>query len=554
MPERRRHHSDPGSDPGNDSSNDPGNDSVGDSPGPVSSRESRAGAGWECAEPGSFHRLMPPGARPLSWLSPVPLLKSRNDLLARAFADPTNAARREWVDGQVATGVDPDFTVRATADRERAAFLVLGDPGEGDASQYCLVPGLLNRGADTDFLCIASDVIYPAGGVNEYETKFYRPYERYPAPIYAVPGNHDWYDGLHGFMRHFCGARRERKPRPDPAAEGQRSRVQRALHLLRRLVWCLVWRLVWRAPPAADEEKIERMRELRGHPGQRARQPGPYFALEAGPLLLVGIDTGITGQIDREQGAWLERVSRSSTKPKILLTGTPLYADAQRRPVPIEGTDTSVDDIVREPAHRYLAAIGGDRHNYQRYPVRMGTGRTIQYIVSGGGGAFLHDTHAIPYVDLPGVSEGDFRCYPLRSDSLSMLSQTYRRKLGWLLGDVFVPPDQAAAMLAQQHGQAPVREGDRGVAVSPATRRGYCIVTRLPRRFPGMLQEYVQRFFDRNDPPLFRSFLRVDASADEITIRCFAATGCRAHEVDPPLEDTVRCVRDASGEWRWEPA
>lgn len=524
MPERRTHRDDSGE--------------------PVSSRDSRAKAGWECAEPGSFHRLMPPGARPLSWLSPVPLFKSRNDLLARAFGDPTNAARREWVAGRLAAGVDADFTVRAHAGRERVSFAVTGDTGEGDASQYCLVPGLLNRAADTDFLCIASDVIYPAGDVNEYETKFYRPYERYPGSIYAVPGNHDWYDGLHGFMRHFCGVSRPgRASRPKPAAGKSRSLAERAL-----------LRLLWREPPAADEDEIARMQELRGRPEQRAHQPGPYFALDAGPLLLVGIDTGITENIDAEQGAWLERVSRSSPKPKILLSGTPLYADARRRPVPIEGTDTTVDDIVREPAHRYLAAIGGDRHNYQRYPVRLAGGHTIQYIVCGGGGAFLHDTHDIPYVDLPGVSEDNFRCYPLRGDSLSMLSQIYRRKLGWLLGDVFLPPEQAAAILAERYGCTPVRETHRDVAVSAATRRAYRIMTRLPRRFPGMLQEYVQRFFDRNDPPLFKSFLRVDAGAEEIGIRCFAATGCRAHEVEPPLEDAVRCVRTAGGDWRWESA
>lgn len=508
----------------------------------MSSRASRASAGWGCAEPGSFQHLLPPGARPLSWLSPVPLFKSRNDLLARTFGDPTNGARREWVTAQVAEGVDPDLTIRTDAGREEISFLVTGDTGEGDASQYCLVPGLLNH-ADTSFMCITGDVIYPAGGANEYETKFYRPYQRYPAPIYAVPGNHDWYDGLHGFMRHFCGARRRGRSTDGEGAAPRRSLPERVL-----------LRLLWREPPAPDERKIERMQALRGRPEQEAHQPAPYFALEAGPLLLVGIDTGISDTIDGEQGAWLERVSRSSPKPKILLTGTPLYADARRRPVRIEGTDTTVDDIVCEPGNRYLAAIGGDRHNYQRYPVRLGDGRTIQYIVSGGGGAFLHDTHAIPYVDLPGVSENDFRCYPLRSDSLSMLSQTYRRRLGWLLGDLFVPPDQAAAILAEQYGCTPVRESHRDVAVSDATRRAYRTMTRLPRRFPGMLQEYVQRFFDRNEPPLFKSFLRIDASADEITVRCFAATGCRAHEIDPPLEDTARCVRTADGIWCWEAA
>ena len=49
----------------------------------------------------------------------------------------------------------------------------------------------------------------------------------------------------------------------------------------------------------------------------------------------------------------------------------------------------------------------------------------IQYVVSGGGGAFMHATHQIPRIDLPGVSEDDFRCYPLRGDSLARYRQLY---------------------------------------------------------------------------------------------------------------------------------
>lgn len=536
------------------------------STGPRSSRRSREDAGWDCDEPGTFLRLLPPQARPLSWLSPVPLWKSRNDVLARLVGDPTDGQRAHWVAERLTAGTDPDLTVRTHADGDRASFLLLGDAGEGDASQYCVVPGLLEKSGDTDFMIIASDVIYPAGGVNEYEDKFYRPYQDYSGPIYAVPGNHDWYDGLRGFMRHFCGvtpeaghglghARRAALARRDPAGSaGRRRTAGVAGSLARSLLETVADRFFWRRPPEADEEKVARMRALRAGPGQRTGQPGPYFAIDAGPVLLVGIDTGITDHIDREQGEWLRRISRAVDKPKILVTGTPLYSDAAHHPTPIAGTDGTVDDIVRAPEHNYLAAIGGDRHNYQRYPVRMGDGRTIQYIVSGGGGAFLHDTHLIPKVELPGVSEEDFRCYPLRGDSLSVLSRTYQRRLGWLVGNVSLSPDQAAAVLADDLDMTPVREKVDGMPVSDAARRAYRTMVRLPQRFPEPMQEYVQRFFDRNEPPLFKSFLRVDADTDQVTISCYAATGCRTHELDPPLEDSVRCVRDTGGTWRWETA
>jgi hypothetical protein len=39
---------------------------------------------------------------------------------------------------------------------------------------------------------------------HEYREKFYVPYRAYPRDIYAIPGNHDWYDELVGFMIHFC--------------------------------------------------------------------------------------------------------------------------------------------------------------------------------------------------------------------------------------------------------------------------------------------------------------------------------------------------------------
>ncbi len=78
--------------------------------------------------------------------------------------------------------------------------MVLGDPGEGDDSQYHVLRPLYATAGGTAFTYIVSDVIYPAGDVNEYEDKFYWPYRRLPGPIYAIPGNHDWYDGLDGFM------------------------------------------------------------------------------------------------------------------------------------------------------------------------------------------------------------------------------------------------------------------------------------------------------------------------------------------------------------------
>ena len=125
-------------------------------------------------------------------------------MLARWFGDPTNDMRRAWVE-QLSDGRPSDFTIRDYADQAEISVLVLGDTGEGDGSQYALVPGLVSESAGTAFAFVLSDVIYPAGGIDDYENKFYRPYKDYPGPIYAVPGNHDWYDDLTGSASPFVG-------------------------------------------------------------------------------------------------------------------------------------------------------------------------------------------------------------------------------------------------------------------------------------------------------------------------------------------------------------
>lgn len=71
-------------------------------------------------------------------------------------------------------------------------------------------------------------------------------------------------------------------------------------------------------------------------------------------------------------------------------TGKPLRVNGQLDLGRIEGGGT-VDEIVQAAEHNYIAAIGGDVHNYQRYPVTLEDGRRIQYIVSGGGGAFMNE-------------------------------------------------------------------------------------------------------------------------------------------------------------------
>ena len=490
-----------------------------------SSRVSAAGAGWEaCAGPGRWREDVPVNTKPLSWLRPSTLWQSRNDIIARHVSNPVDQMRVAWVrQARVraqATGADQDFVFRLGDDDASVSLLVAGDTGEGDASQYCVVPALVSQSAGVATTVICSDVIYPTGDIGDYRDKFFRPYRALETPILAMPGNHDWYDGLHGFMEQLTGLQ---APAEQPGGPGWRGAVTRRF---------------WRRTPAATQRDLDHMRALRSRPEQvlDPPQPGPYWAFDAGPLRFVAIDTGIVGWLDADQGAWLRRVS-AVDRPKVLLTGKPLYVDNKREPCQIEGGGT-VDDIVRDPAMRYVAAIGGDIHNYQRYLVALPDGRLMQYVVSGGGGAFMHATHRIPKISLEGTSEDAFKCYPLRGDSLARYSQLYDHKLARDSGLLRLDPAEASTYMAELLELDPTR-GTR-VPLSGRARFAAHLIQPIPASHG--FHRFVSEAFDWNDPPMFKSFLRLDASGSELRIRCFGVSGCAGTEDAPPVEDefTVR--------------
>ncbi len=492
-----------------------------------SSRDTVEGAGWNAAERGTYRELMPARVEKLSWLNPRTLWAARNGVVASWFGDPTGRTRSRWVAQRAAAGAPADKVIRRT-EADRFSFMVVGDTGEGDDSQYAVVPGFLKASEGTSFAVIASDVNYPVGSTDDYGTKFFRPYRDYPAPIYAVPGNHDWYEDLGAFMRVFCDDAPPLAPEPRPRP------LSRA--------W---WRaLLWHRPRPADERRLADARKLRSAPGQQAVQPGPYWAIDAGPVRIVGIDTGLLGTIDAEQGAWLREVSQGP-RPKILVTGSPLYVDGEHHPCAIEGGGT-VDDVVRAPEHHYVAAIGGDIHNYQRYPVDV-DGRTVQYVVSGGGGAFMHATHTIPRVSIGNVTESDFRCYPLRGDSLAFYSRLYGRRLR--MPRLFtISEAEGMAVIAERLGIPLTRAQSDPVRV---TRRVRLIASLLGTgrrpdrraRFRLPVRKLYTRLFSPGSatysPPFFKSFLRLDVTPEAVRLRCFAATGNLAQEIDPPVEDEV---------------
>jgi hypothetical protein len=489
-----------------------------DSPGaPNNSRRRATYAGWRDPTFGRYFDVMPKERVQSSWLRPSVLWQSRNDKVASWIRDGVIEQRRAWVKRRAAR-VRDDFTLHRN-ELGDFAFLVLGDTGEGDASQWAVAEAMKSRSEDTAFMFIASDVIYPTGELADYERKFLAPYDFYRPPVYAVPGNHDWYDNLQGFMFSFCD---EEPPAPAPIRKGL-ARVDPREP---------VRRLLWRKSPAIPTDGLDRYRDARRL--HDPPQPGPYFAIETERLRIVGVDTGIANAIDADQARWLREVS-SGPKPKILITGKPIVVNNAYEPSRIQGADETIDDIVREPGHRYIAAFGGDIHNYQRYPVQV-DGRTIQYVVCGGGGAFMHATHTIPKVNVCGIAERNFRCYPLRGDSLSFYSRLYNDRVGAFLGETWtLEPDVASYLLGERYGIPASREDARRIIPTEGDRRAF---ERVVGRAAGKgFQRYVSEFFDNNRPPFFKHFLRLEVSGARLTVRCLAVTGWPEDELDPPEED-----------------
>ena len=189
------------------------------------------------------------------------------------------------------------------------SFLVIGDPGEGDPSQYSLVSRYLKLGLrdDVKFLVVASDVIYPAGSMHDYEANFYLPFQGFAKPIYAIPGNHDWFDALEGFNANFLEAKAARtaiEARVD-ADLGLTSTTARRTD---RLI-----------------AEAARLRRLYGV--NVGTQRAVFFELQTERFALLAIDTGILRTVDERQWAWLERaLDRSRGKFTMAIVGHPRFA------------------------------------------------------------------------------------------------------------------------------------------------------------------------------------------------------------------------------------
>src|SRR5205823_11635581 len=170
-------------------------------------------------------------------------------------------------------------TPEGIASKDDFSFLVFGDTGEGGAAQHSLRDQFLflGRRPDVKFLVISSDVIYPSGAMSDYESKFYLPFKGFTKPIYAIPGNHDWYDALEAFAANFL--------EPDAARASMLARVTTDN------------RLTTTTDGRIDAMVREAARLRKEYGVSTGWQRGPFFEVQAERFALIAADTGVLRRV-----------------------------------------------------------------------------------------------------------------------------------------------------------------------------------------------------------------------------------------------------------------
>lgn len=290
------------------------------------------------------------------WLHPAQFIRTSMDAIVAAVFG--SRADQRLVES-VVRPQEPYFDYSQVEDEGGSFWLdYVADTGDGWDSTYCIARLLALPSLETAdgsgskhvtqrgrVLIFGGDEVYPGASRETYEERLIQPYEaamrrsHAPSPdLFVIPGNHDWYDGLAAFMRLFCAHR-------------------------------------WIA-------------------GRRTRQSRSYFALKLPQdWWLIGTDVQLDSDIDVPQVEYFRSVS-ALMGPKdrvILCNAEPAWIHAtatKKRRGYLENNLEYLQEKVL--GKRISVFIAGDLHHYRRHEDPEGR----QKITAGGGGAFLHPTHA----------------------------------------------------------------------------------------------------------------------------------------------------------------
>jgi hypothetical protein len=251
------------------------------------------------------------------------------------------------------------------------SFVVIGDPGEGDASQLVLKDMIQSvaQKPEVKFVVISSDVIYPSGSMKDFEKKFYMPMKGVTKPIYAIPGNHDWYDALDGFSANFY--------EPEIAKRSMQARINEDLQI-----------------SSTTQKKIDEMVDQAAFLRKEYRVPtgyqkAPYFQVTNGNFVLLCIDTGVKRQLDSLELAWVKQVLENSKGKFVMaLLGHPFYAIGEYQGS-LNPEFEKLHELLR--SHKVPVVMAGDTHDLEYYieKPKQKDGHTMHHFVNGGGGAYL---------------------------------------------------------------------------------------------------------------------------------------------------------------------
>jgi hypothetical protein len=327
----------------------------------------------------------------VGWYDPARLIQTGVDI-----ALSTILARR--ADYRLLEALTPDQPRFDYSTKKEIGIDYVADVGDGWHSTYAiahllaqpeiaLAPSagkgeelVLPRG---DILVMGGDQVYPVASRKAYEERFLAPYEKAFPPtgseaegsapeLFAIPGNHDWYDGLVAFTRQFCTG-------------GKRSIG-----------------------------------------GWRAVQTRSYFAIRLPHRFwLFAVDIQLEADIDDRQLEYFREVMRSSDPARpgmqngdrvILCTAEPDWVLAAHYDEPDYLKNVlAFERDIEEHGGTIVARIAGDLHHYRRHESKR---RGVQYITAGGGGAFLHPTYPRrPKIEAVGETLSEKTAYPTAQES-----------------------------------------------------------------------------------------------------------------------------------------
>jgi hypothetical protein len=329
----------------------------------------------------------------------------------------------------------PDDPMQRVNLDESGAFWIdyLADTGDGFESTYTMaylmaidqlaVPGLAQPLPAGDTLIMGGDQCYPQATREGYKQRLINPFSwafDVPKPerkLFAIPGNHDWYDGLNAFDSLFCSSRDKLSETRGNSVGGWQCQQHRSYWALRLPYNWWIWGPDIQFSKYLDAAQIN------------------YFELIA------------------EQMGEGDNLIICISEPDWLLSDIKGEDDQ-------EENFLKITTIARKRGARVCAVLAGDWHHYNRYAA---SDIGVHFITAGGGGAFLHPTHVLkenisvrwPEQSEPASGPEAESVVPggvwaardvdikLRKGKKSRPDEEVVREVGEAVGGVFEPIDEA---------------------------------------------------------------------------------------------------------------